>query len=78
MLKDKQEEVNRYKKFIKELEDEVGELKVKIHKNAEKDREFMINVDKLEKSLIKDLNEEQRKLSNLIPGLVPKLVNYSK
>jgi hypothetical protein len=63
---------------MKELEEEINELKVEIHKNIEKDKEFMINVEKLEKSLIKDLNEEQRKLSNLIPGLVPKLVNYSK
>jgi hypothetical protein len=35
-------------------------------------------VEKLEKNLIKEINEEQRKLSSLIPGIMPKLVNYSK
>lgn len=77
-LKEKQEELSKYKKIIKELEDEIQRLKIEQHQNVEKDREFIINVEKLEKNLIKDINEEQRKLSALIPGLMPKLVNYSK
>jgi len=46
--------------------------------NAEKDSEFLVSVEKLEKALIKDIIDEQRKLSALIPGLMPKQINYSK
>jgi hypothetical protein len=38
----------------------------------------MQSIERLEKNLIKDLNDEQRKISSLVPGLVPKIVNYSK
>ena len=46
--------------------------------SAEKERELMMNVEKLEKNLIKELNDEQRKLSAMVPGLIPKVVNYSR
>jgi hypothetical protein len=77
-LKEKQDEINHFKRIIKDLEDEIGRLKVEQQQNTEKDREFVINMEKLEKNLIREINDEQRKLSVLIPGLLPKLVNYSK
>ena len=77
-LKEKQEEINKYKRIIKDLEDEIQRLKIEQQQNVEKDREFIVNVERLEKALIKDINDEQRKLSSIIPGLMPKLVNYSK
>ena len=46
--------------------------------SAEKERELMLNVEKLEKNLIKELNDEQRKLSSMVPGLTPKIINYSR
>jgi hypothetical protein len=64
--------------MIKDTEEEVDRLKAEHHQFTEKEREFVFNVEKLEKNLIKDLNDEQRKLSSFIPGLVPKFVNYSK
>ena len=76
--KEKYDEIHRVKRINKDLEDEIQRLKDEQRQNVEKDREFIITVEKLEKSLIKDINDEQRKLSSLIPGLMPKLVNYSK
>jgi hypothetical protein len=76
--KEKNEEINKYKRIVKELEDEIQRLKVEQKQTVEKDREFISTVEKLEKNLIKEINDEQRKLSSLIPGLMPKLVNYSK
>lgn len=75
---EKQEEINKFKRLVKDFEDEIQRLKVEQQQNVEKDREFITNVEKLEKNLIKEINEEQRKLSSLIPGIMPKLVNYSK
>jgi len=77
-LKEKQDEINHFKRIIKDLEDEIARLKIEQQQNTEKDREFVINMEKLEKNLIREINDEQRKLSVLIPGLLPKLVNYSK
>jgi predicted RNase H-like nuclease (RuvC/YqgF family) len=77
-LKEKHDEVSRYKKIVKELEDEIESHKIEIHRSLEKDREFILNIEKLEKNLIKELNDEQRKLATLVPGLAPKLTNYSK
>jgi hypothetical protein len=62
----------------KDLEEEIDNLKLEINKNLEKDREFIQNIEKLEKNLIKELNDEQRKMAALVPGLAPKLTNYSK
>ena len=78
LCQEKQEEINKLKRQCKDFEDEIQRLKVEQQQNVEKDREFIINVEKLEKNLIKEINEEQRKLSSLIPGIMPKLVNYSK
>lgn len=75
---EKQEDINKLKRLVKDYEDEIQRLKVEQQQNVEKDREFIVNVEKLEKNLIKEINEEQRKLSSLIPGIMPKLVNYSK
>lgn len=76
--KDKHDEIHRVKRINKDLDDEIQRLKDEQRQNVEKDREFIVTVEKLEKNLIKDINDEQRKLSSLIPGLMPKLVNYSK
>ena len=76
--KEKTDEIGRFKRINKDLEDEIQRLKVEQQQNVDKDREFIVTVEKLEKSLIKEINDEQRKLSSLIPGLMPKLVNYSK
>lgn len=75
---EKTEEVNRVKRINKDLEDEIQRLLVEQKQNVDKDREFYMTVEKLEKNLIREINDEQRKLSSLIPGLMPKLVNYSK
>ncbi|CAF0735884.1 unnamed protein product [Brachionus calyciflorus] len=77
LLNEKQEEINRLKKILNDLEEEINRLKVEQYQNVEKDKEFILNVEKLEKTLIKDINEELRKLSALIPGIMPKIVNYS-
>ncbi len=45
--------------------------------NLERERNFLSNIENLEKSFIKDINDEQRKLSPLISGFVPKLINYA-
>lgn len=74
---EKSDELNRVKRINKELEDEIQRLKIEQRQNVEKDREFIVTVEKLEKSLIKEINDEQRKLSSIIPGLMPKLVNCS-
>ncbi len=76
--KEKNEEIGKFKRINKDLDDEIERLKVEQKQNIEKDREFVVTVEKLEKNLIKEINDEQRKLSSLIPGLLPKLVNYSK
>ena len=47
-------------------------------KNAEKEKEILQAIERLEKNLIKDLNDEQRRISAISPGLIPKIVNYSK
>lgn len=78
LLKEKYEEINRYKRIIKELQDEIEQLKVEQYKHVERDKELMQTIEKLEKNLIKDINDEQRRLSSLVPGLVPKMFNYSK
>ena len=62
------------RRMNKELEDEIQRLKVEQRQNVEKDREFVVTVEKLEKSLIKEINDEQRKLSAIVPGLMPRLV----
>ncbi len=77
-VKEKCEEICRLKRINQDLEDEIQRLLVEQKQNVEKDREFYMTVEKLEKNLIKEINDEQRKLSSLIPGLMPKLVNYSK
>ena len=78
LLKEKQEEINKFKRILKEAEEEIDRLKVELYKNNDKDKELIGAIEKLEKGLIKELNDEQRKLSSLVPGLVPKIVNYSK
>lgn len=60
------------------MEDELAKAKSDQQHTNEKDKELMVNIEKLEKNLIKEINDEQRRLSSLIPGLIPKLVNYSK
>lgn len=76
-LEEKQEEINKYKRLLKETEEENDRFKVEAYKFNDKEKEFILAVEKLEKSLIKELNEEQRKMSTLVPGLLPKLVNSS-
>ena len=75
---EKQEEINKYKRILKETEEEIARLKVDAFKANDKEKEFIISIEKLEKTIIKDINDEQRKLSTLVPGLVPKFVNSSK
>lgn len=42
----------------------------------EKNLQMIAAVDKFEKCLIKEINEEQRKLAGI--GMVPKLLKYSR
>ena len=77
-FQEKQEEINKYKRLLKEAEEDIDRLKVEMFKSNDKEKEFIISLEKLEKNLIKEMNEEQRKLSTLVPGLMPKLVNSSK
>ena len=77
-LKEKQEEINKYKRILKDTEEEIDRLKVDAFKTNDKEKEFIISIEKLEKNLIKEINDEQRKLSSLVPGLIPKFVNSSK
>ena len=75
---EKQEEINKYKRILKETEEEIARLKVDAFKANDKEKDFIISIEKLEKTIIKDINDEQLKLSTLVPGLVPKFVNSSK
>lgn len=77
-LKDKFEEINRFKRVIKDLESEIEQLKIELYEHSERDKELIKAVENQEKGLIKDLNDEQRRLASLIPGLVPKILNISK
>lgn len=78
LLNNKQEEINKYKKIINELEEELQKLKIEQYQSGEKNKENALNVEKIEKALVKDINEELRKLSSLIPGQLPKIVSFSK
>ena len=78
LIKDKFEEINRFKRLIKELESEIEQLKIELYEHSERDKELIKAVENQEKGLIKDLNDEQRRLASLIPGLVPKILNLSK
>jgi hypothetical protein len=77
-MQEKYDESNRYKRIVKELQDELEQLKNDKYQNAEKDKEILQAIERLEKNLIKDLNDEQRRVSAIAPGLIPKIVNYSK
>ncbi|RNA16341.1 trichohyalin-like isoform X2, partial [Brachionus plicatilis] len=52
-------------------------LKIEQYQSGEKNKENALNVEKIEKALVKDINEELRKLSSLIPGQLPKIVSFS-
>jgi len=77
ILNDKFEEINRFKRVIKELESEIEQFKIELYEHSERDNELIRAVENQEKGLIKDLNDEQRRLASLIPGLVPKILNIS-
>ncbi len=64
--------------MIKDLEHEIEQFKVEKLQYGERDKEIIQTIEKLEKNLIKDLNDEQRRIASIIPGLIPKIVNYSK
>jgi hypothetical protein len=77
-MQEKYDESNRYKRIVKELQDELEQFKNDKYQNAEKDKEMLQAIERLEKNLIKDLNDEQRRVSAIVPGWIPKIVNYSK
>lgn len=74
--KEKQDELNRLRRIIKDLEDELETRSGEHRQERERNLEMIASIDKFEKSLIKEMNEEQRKLATI--GLVPKLVKYSR
>lgn len=76
ILKEKQEELNRLRRIIKELEDELETRNGEYKQERERSFEMIASIDKFEKNLIKEMNEEQRKLASI--GLIPKLVKYSR
>lgn len=68
--------MNRLRRIIKELEDELETRNVEYKQERERNFEMIASIDKFEKNLIKEMNEEQRKLASI--GLIPKLVKYSR
>lgn len=66
-FKNKQDETDKYRKIINQLEEELKEVKLQKNQNTEKNKEFVHNFEKLEKIIIKDINDQLRKLSSLIP-----------
>jgi predicted nuclease with TOPRIM domain len=74
-IKEKQEELNRQRRLIKELEEELQIRNDEHKKEREKNLEIIASVEKFEKSLIKEINEEQRKLASIC--FIPKFIKYS-
>ena len=63
--------------MINNLERELEELRIDQQKCVERERNLLSDVEGVEKNFIREINDEQRRLSPFIPGFVPKIINYA-